>query len=923
MQPILKLYFSPFYDLDYYIEYTKDINQSAFNEAYVGLNGLLDRLELFLGLKAKFSNENRRARLYREAMAKVGDKKAFYYQSFEADPAATACELLSWRDELTQGGLDFKRDGLPKRIADLAKIEHEFRTNGFSHYSGNSDRWQRVLKHLQANESLPKLEIVICFPQELLTGFEKSIITALSKNSSITIAEQGHSYDQDDVQSDLSAFKERVKQVIASEPSVDKFPKLKLRGDKSIRILKGADPVELGYLVKHYIKEDKSDYSALVSGGNLNLLSLLLESDGLPAPAIDSEPPEDPFLQIIRLVPSCIWKPLDTYVLLEFLLFPELPFDNFLGKMIAEVVSKKPGRMSEDWDKKKEAWYKYKTEKKKEEEKKVRTDLAEFNHWTEHVLYDEANETDQDAVKERIKDLYGKLGDWAHRKFQAIKKGENREETRYAMLHEICCEIIESVNNLPARQILHKLKLEQLISEAMLQNRYKIKKADRGSIQPVQCGFSLIDNPHRLVYWNAVSEKSSVRMKWLPQETDWFTSHGIHHLDPLREQKRTFRAGAECVLRTRDELILVIPESDKGEVVENGAVYALISGLCENITEIEFHFPEDAEKLKVKLETKKHLQLPEVKEYWNIKPSERISIRETESYSSLESLLYYPYAWVLNYHAGIAPAVTVSMTSDPALMGTLAHRFIELIVKDDPNLRLSEQAIKDRLNALFDEILEKEGALLLLPERIKDKNYFLWQLEKAIPYFIQQCRANNWKEIEVEKTLKGMLGEILVRSRADILLKKDKDKAVVDIKQFQSKKLLGQLETDNDLQLVLYSGLWGQPNMARSAYFFVNKCKFAAKNDLAFREAEIVGEQANNAEDMNRETWIKMINTAKFRLQEIVAGRIEVAEDMEVSELDLTLQRESMNLLTLPLQDKSGKKKPREYNDYKNLIKVN
>jgi len=930
MPSIIKLHFNPFFDLDIYFDFSLDQNKSSFNEDYVGMNGLLDRLELYLGCKARFSNDNKRVRLYREGISKVSDNNAFYHKSFVADPSGTASELLAWRDELILGGLNFGETDLPGRVADLARVEKEFTSNSYHAFAGTADRWRKVLEKISNGQNLPALEIEISFPGELRTGFEKSVIHALKKHSSVKITECEYDYEKHITGTDLGMLKEKVKQIINDSTGNSQLAKIKFKGDNSIRIFKGADPVELGYFLKEYLNSSgKENKTALTSGDNLNILSLLLESDGQPSPRIDSNPPEDAFLQIVKLIPACIWKPLDIHAFLELLLFPELPFDNFLAKRMARVISKKPGRMSEDWENEKAEWQKYMLEKKKIEDKKVKELIAEFASWTESKLFNESGEANQQALRHRITELYAKLGHWANRKHAVIKEKDNRVAVRYKLLYDICQEIIESVNNLISGDNIGKLRFQQMVKEALFSHAYTIKPADIGCIRYAANGFNLADSPGTLIYWNAIKNKAGSRMKWLPEETEWFGKHGISYSDPLLEHKRSFRADMECILRTRDEMTIVIPESSKGEEVETGAIYAVLSGLCENLYTVEFHVPEDAGKIKIGLQEKKMLKLPEMKEYWEIKHPALIRPRENESYSSLENLLYYPYAWVLNYHARIAPAITVSMTSDPALMGTLAHRFIELLAKDDAQLQMSETTIKDKLNAIFNDLLEKEGAILLLPERIKDKNYFLYQLEKAIPFFIQQCKENNWKEIRVEQTLEGKLGDIPVKSRADILLKKDNDKAVVDIKQFQSKKLQNLLETDGDIQLVLYSGLWaGYPNMARSAYFFVNKCKIMAKNDLAFRQAEIAGDHANDAEARNRETWIKMINTAKFRLEEIASGRIEAAEEMEIGGLSITGLRDARNLLDLPVQEKKSRKapdlkKPKDYNDYSNLLKVN
>ena len=95
------------------------------------------------------------------------------------------------------------------------------------------------------------------------------------------------------------------------------------------------------------------------------------------------------------------------------------------------------------------------------------------------------------------------------------------------------------------------------------------------------------------------------------------------------------------------------------------------------------------------------------------------------------------------------------------------------------------------------------------------------------------------------------------------------------------------------------------------------------KNNLIFNEAEVVG--LNRNEDManTNSLWNEMKKTAKYRLEEIQKGKIEVADGMVIND-DLLYESEE-DLLDLPGKRSKGElteKGKMGYNNYKNLLEV-
>jgi hypothetical protein len=596
------------------------------------------------------------------------------------------------------------------------------------------------------------------------------------------------------------------------------------------------------------------------------------------------------------------------------------PFNSWLASRLAEVMTNKPGRMSDDWEEAKSQW-KIRAAEQNITEEEIQKSVSEFEFWFEAALFDETDPGNQNNLKTRIKELYVRVRNWAGRMIHS-ETLEPEAQAFYARLQEASSEIIESLDKLDEAIKLNKLMLEQLIDEVIYSAETTIKHSDAGSIPVVRSGFSLVDEAGELIFWDCVRNETPERNAWLPSEKKWMAKKNIALVSPEFISERNFRSDAEALFRTKKIMILV-PASAGGEGTETGNLHAILSGLSSNLHEAEFKIPGDENKFGIETEEKEILQLPGLTAYWNISSNYLVTPREYESYSSMEDLLYYPYAWVLNYPARIRKGSSVNNINEIALKGSLAHRLMEKIIGGGDPALITDAMIADRMNTVFDEIVEKEFAVFLLSEKRRELNYLRAQLEKTIPLFVKACRNNNWTSIAFEQNLSGNLGSLPLKSRADVILEKPGHKAVVDIKYFAAKHYTDNMKADRDVQLVLYSGLLGPyPAMAHNAYFFVMTRKFHAKNDLAIREAEIVGDHGSSAEAVNRSVWDKIELMSRYRLDEIIGkGLVEVGDSVLSSELHITADKEYQNMIGIPLE--KNKKVAKKYNDYLNLVKVN
>ena len=107
--------------------------QGALNSAVVGPAGLIDALELQLGLTAPREAEAVRIAAYaaRLRAALAVDPTLFFAGSFARDPWATARALLAQRDELRLAGWSGGAVGAPRPDA-LALVERDPPPPGFA-----------------------------------------------------------------------------------------------------------------------------------------------------------------------------------------------------------------------------------------------------------------------------------------------------------------------------------------------------------------------------------------------------------------------------------------------------------------------------------------------------------------------------------------------------------------------------------------------------------------------------------------------------------------------------------------------------------------------------------------------------------------------------------------------------------------------
>lgn len=191
---MLNLIFSPYYDGDCYAGNPAK-NKCELGKKYVGPIGLLNELELRVGLSRGETTPMQRTIAYCKAIQEVLNdttNKPFYQWSFENDPLGVAQQLLLWRDALCMAGWN-KDTQLPddlsavgkERLGDLQEIESHFTAIGMG------ERWRALLEESTKRNILPPdVTITVDMKMELLHPVIRKVLeTIREKGGQITESE--------------------------------------------------------------------------------------------------------------------------------------------------------------------------------------------------------------------------------------------------------------------------------------------------------------------------------------------------------------------------------------------------------------------------------------------------------------------------------------------------------------------------------------------------------------------------------------------------------------------------------------------------------------------------------------------------------------------------------------------------------------
>ena len=876
-------------------------------ELFVGPARLLHWLEGQLGLGGYPQNTDYlRIELYRQALGQhldTTDTDPFFARSFDADRFAAAAVLLGWRDELLLGGWDFAvTAATPPRLQTLAAVEALFSNkiadpgNG-PLAMGVADRFAQVLATLDTYK-LPELELRLYEPVPLQKPEIQRFVQACLRQK-VAVKEMSIACAASPA-SNLGQFQRRML-LSAGGPEAGKIV---ASDDASLLVLRTRRDSDAAVYLAQILRHNPQLRPVFLVPDMSLTLEENLTLEGFPAMGILSASLARPSLQVLKLAPAFLWEPVDVYKIMEFVTLPVKPLDADLALVIARVLARQPGLFSDTWF---AAVFGYLEQGEVADQ--VRT---QYEFWFDRRRY----RSDATAPKRDAINIYNYLFQWAR---QAFEDGDSKN-TSLLVLAEQARRIRDLLEALPEPR-LSFLDLERIVRTIYEPSPMQIVAAEAG-------GFSFVHRPGALaacadtvVWWNCLFENSAPPPeKWQSAERQWLEQQAVKLTSPVQESQLTLHRQRRLLQQTARQLVLVVPEQTNGVEAVPNLLLGDIEAAFDDCKCFSYGLDEPCDRTRLAAVLRQPAgDLLPVQPAGRPRPNlhfaraDLLLASEYETPTNLESLFYYPHSWFFRQKLRLYPLNLLSITADTRLLGNLAHRFFEKLLQQD-FVELDKTALSAWVDTEATTLLEKEGATLLLYGREPERLAFLNQVKNAAWSLVTLLRSNDWSVVHTEHTLEGYFGDIPLRGKADLVLRRGDELAIVDLKWSGVTLRKELIKNGEDLQLVLYAHLLPPPEQwPHTAYFILKEGKMIARNKLAFRESMVTRPDDDHAA-VCALIFGRMEKTFAWRLEQISRGWLELRTARTAAELEKCYAEEPMfDRLEMKVKDAS-------WDDYRGLI---
>jgi hypothetical protein len=741
--------------------------------------GFLGVLEGQLGLGGYYdANCLRAARL----VQKLGQIRGFWDQSAKVDPFGCARTLLSWRDTLWM--CCWNGAGQSPRLKELFELTREVPL-------GVPDRFVAATERINSRR-IDIGAIHLFGSRDRLPGLLQKVLTKLeSAGSAIFVDPLLPAQSKGDL---LAA-------------RMHGFAPM---GDGTLQLLRPQGPLAAAEEVAAWLAPNgEQGWRDTVFVGGDPILDAALHRHGLPRLGLTSPASSIILVEILPLVIAMGWSPPDPERALELLTLPEGPVPHKIARRLVDALREWPAVGNDVW------------------QAKLKEGL------------DETEEDRRDTVTQRLEVLF-KPSVKEGSTFYPRKELESRVKWLDAWLrgkreHESGLKEWWDVPIAQGQTFL------SLVGASGLDNftASQIRKVVEGSKEnlkvvgtyPAEAGFHAVGSPAavageaKCVVWWDFSRNMAGEVRTLPlwkNEREELSTLGVRLPDP-RESALDMNEGWRRPLTlARDRLMLVCPHfGSNGEPQNPHPLWdEIVANAALSVSVLTVEKP--LFRRQPVMRTNELLPLPTGRGEWQIPADYQLKARELESPSGAASLAGCPFGWVLHYLCGIREGQTDSLPNQDALVGSVAHKIIAMILT--ANGVMDPEKAEAEANRLFDEYGPRLAASLFLPENKKQKARSRRMTSRgasALMKHLTDAGLTKVIAVEKEKRIEDLGTEF--EGRPDLVV--GPDPTIIDLKSGSEGFHRESLEDGSAVQLASYSHLFEKDGHFPSAAYFILKTR--------------------------------------------------------------------------------------------------
>ncbi|MBE9610847.1 PD-(D/E)XK nuclease family protein [Chitinilyticum piscinae] len=820
--------------------------RNALGHAAVGPMGLLQILEDQLGLTAILPAHAERVIQYRDCLRRCDRADRFFHQSFATDPLGTAATLLEWRDQWSLHGWNGQvAADAPLRLVDMADVEV---LAAVSVSPNVGQRLRRVSEQLTVRQA--RIDSLRCIdPLATLPLTWQTVLAKLPVKVEQNLQGAGHGF-LGELQQQLKLAKSGLKGNV-----------LKWRDDGSVLVVQSeTECIAASWLSVHLPDEAET---LLVAGEAGAVLDGYLASANQARLGLKASSSCRPALQVLPMALALLWDPLDYGALLQFLTHPICPIRSMARRKLAEKIADAPGVGGERWQNVLNEIAEYYGP---EQAEAVR---AQITSWVEHRRFPLEEGVPVEVVLERVRNLQRffrhRLGDEDVAAQLAFQAG-------YAQCSAFCEALDELLRQ--GEFSLRQRQLQKLVMQVVGAGALNpLGDAEVGACLVTRYPGAVFEQSRRVIWWQMGMPVLPSNLPWSNQEVQSLAHAGCQ-LPAVGDQLD--QAAVEWirpVMAATDQLVLVLPPPGR----EVHPLWQMICSLVDEpvIQPLERLIEQGGQGM-VPL---KNIRLPSRKRWWSLPEDVSVELRAKESFSSLESMLFNPYQWLLKYPADLRPSRSITQGHSFRMLGNLAHALVERYYRRSDALQMDDAQFAQWFDEEFRTLIMQEGATLLAPGKRAELETFRRRLENAMVSLRKLVESSGIVDVIPEQPLSGTFPGGALAGYADLVMTNQQGaRAVVDMKWAGATKYRGKLKANQHLQLAVYAELLRQDTKAAPsvAYFILDRALCLAADDHVLQGADVVN--SADGED-TAQLWRRFINTWRWRAKQIQEGLFEVAMD--------------------------------------------
>ena len=848
----MTILFHPCYDTRCRLDSVRR-GQALLDTLTLGPLGLLQQLELRLGLTAATTSNLLRTvdyvKLLRDYFPAHPDSP--FAPSFKADEFNVAAELLRWRDQLRLAGWKASMRGISPRIDLLADLEPSFARPALG------DSWQAVLEELPKHR-MTDWTLELHAPKQLLFPLYGRLIDR------------------------LGACGARIRESVQQATRPEQVRRIRVRDfEEAFRGIPTLDPKQWTLICSHG-----------------KLLNNVLRLNGCPTTESSIRENDSSVVQLFEAGFSLFIHPsdevpeaVDIYRLLSYLQARPNPIPSRINLALQRLLTSEAGINPERWQATVDEALAAGGAEGKEEKARIERRLDSLlNPFFEAV-------SPRAIPLDRLKRYARSLRGWALQR-SCLEKEDSEVLLQLVEMCDVMLALLDSYTG----ETIDGGLLQEWISSIRTDATIRNTEAQVGSFDVVEHPAALVDSVDRAVWVDCAGmPELHYDFEFLsPDERKGLEGQGVRVWSRTEEMKVELELIRRGVGQVRRELILITPESNRGTRLEEHPIVDDLRG--EKLEP----FPVETDTVPVELPPLCR-KVPEFRI-----TAGKIAPRETESATSLELLIQRPFDYVMQYAARLRPGGVRELDELNLIEGRVAHRTLELIVRQtagDRNAMAGILVRREYFDRHFLEAVRECGLGLLLARHAIERKALQERLHNALSALMQILPRYDLRVEGVEQEASAPLldaGKPLLTARVDLLLRnRTGDPVIFDLKWSRSEKRYEALIREgHDLQLRVYdhavSCSLGRP-VAATGYFLLKRGQLLGANLPALQGYV----KQVNAPRTTAEALARIRAGYERRYQEFREGLIEEGEGLPVGELPYA-RTDNLELLWPLLTEKNA-----------------